>query len=211
MKICWDNIENLYITIHGNLRDNKGETYDLFICLECNEDFLSRKGREASFYNTYANKISFADKVRRNKDNPDILETACTYCNDWFISTRINISTRAKRINDDLSRLYCSDKCKKECSIYWKTNTSKDYQLVTSREVQPELRQLVFERDNWTCQKCNLHKNKLKVGLHCHHIKGIRWEPIESADKDKCITYCKNCHEETHQIPGCRKVDMKCR
>ena len=47
---------------------------------------------------------------------------------------------------------------------------SKDYKLETSREVQPELRQLRFKLDNYTCKICNVHKDKLKVGLHCHHL-----------------------------------------
>jgi len=74
-----------------------------------------------------------------------------------------------------------------------------------SREVQPELRQMVFERDNWTCQKCGAMES-----LHCHHLEGIRWEPLESADIDKCITYCRNCHEDVHKLPDCGYQDMRC-
>lgn len=49
-----------------------------------------------------------------------------------------------------------------------------------------------------------------KKSLHCHHIEGIRWEPLESADIDKCITYCKYCHLEAHKKEECGYHDMQC-
>ena len=87
----------------------------------------------------------------------------------------------------------------------------KDSKPKTSREVHPELRQMRFKIDNYTCQKCGKHQGELKVGLHCHHIEGIRWEPLESADLDKCITVCKNCHLEIHKKEGCGYHDMQCK
>ena len=102
-------------------------------------------------------------------------------------------------------RLYCSENCKQECPIYHQVLWPKGFKLASSREVQPELRQMCFERDSWICQKCGKTKN-----LHCHHIEGILWEPLESADLDKVITLCKNCHKDVHRLPGCGYQDMKC-
>lgn len=81
------------------------------------------------------------------------------------------------------------------------------YEVNTSREVQPQLRQMVLERDNWTCQKCEAG---VDAELHCHHLEGIRWNPLESADIDMCITYCKACHREAHSHEGCKTSDMRC-
>ena len=86
----------------------------------------------------------------------------------------------------------------------------KDQKPATSREVQPELRQLVFKRDNYTCQKCNTHRDNLDIGIHCHHIEGILWEPLQSADMDMCITLCEDCHKEVHGIDGCGYYEMRC-
>jgi hypothetical protein len=36
------------------------------------------------------------------------------------------------------------------------------------------------------------------------------YNPIESADIDNCITLCKYCHEEVHQIPGCEYHNLRC-
>jgi len=77
----------------------------------------------------------------------------------------------------------------------------------TSREVQPALRKLVLERDDWTCQKCDSQEN----GLHCHHIDPVINNPIESSDIDNCITLCKSCHKEIHKLPNCQYTNLRCR
>jgi 5-methylcytosine-specific restriction endonuclease McrA len=114
------------------------------------------------------------------------------------------------------NRLYCSDSCKEECPIYKKTSyilmkedairAGRLNWIELNREVQPELRQMVFKRDDYKCIKCGSKEN-----LHCHHIEGIRWEPLESADIDKCITVCKTCHKEIHMKKDCGYNDLKCK
>lgn len=161
-------------------------------------------------YNTYANKIEYAEKVRRNKADKNILEVRCTYCGKWYIPKRSEVQSRINALNGKLDgeyRLYCSDECKLECPIYRKVKYPLGYKKISSREVQPELRQLRFKFDNWTCQEC---KKKDKQ-LHCHHIEGIRWEPLESADIDKVITLCKDCHKEVHKKEVCGYNELKCK
>lgn len=130
----------------------------------------------------------------------------CAYCGEWFEPTRLQIQSRINAIKKTCgteNRLYCSQSCKTSCPIYNQNKWPKGYKPSTSREVQPELRQLVFERDNYICQKCNKHKDNLEVGIHCHHKEGILWEPLQSADMDMCITLCEDCHKEVHGIDGC--------
>jgi len=160
-------------------------------------------------YDTYAKQLSWCELVRRNKQDRSILEVKCAYCGKWYIPKRSDVSNRLcylKGQRTSENRLYCSKQCKKECPIYRKSLYQADFEISTSREVQPELRQMVFKRDNWTCQKCGSTKS-----LHCHHTEGIRWEPLESADIDKCITFCKNCHKEVHRKDGCKYHEMQCK
>ena len=159
-------------------------------------------------YNTYAKQLSWCEKVRRNKIDKNILEVKCAYCGRWYIPKRDYIKSRILSINGKKSgesRFYCSKSCKKECPIYRKQLWPKEFKTATSREVQPELRQIVFKRDNYKCVKCGSTKF-----LHCHHVEGIRWEPLESADIDKCTTLCKSCHIEVHKKEGCGYHDMRC-
>jgi 5-methylcytosine-specific restriction endonuclease McrA len=165
-------------------------------------------------YDTYAHKISFCEEVKRNKQDQNILEVKCAYCGKWYVPTRIAVHSRAQAMNGEMSsgsehRFYCSDNCKQECPIFHKIKYPKGFKPATSREVQPQLRQLVFERDNYTCQKCDKTQDELETGLHCHHLTGVEINPIESADVDNCIALCKNCHIEIHKLPGCGYNDFK--
>lgn len=152
-------------------------------------------------YETYAAQLEPIEQCRRNEQDPNILEVRCTYCGVWFIPTTACARGRVRGIdNNDRSRLYCSDKCKKECPIYRQIKNYRGQKNSGPREVQPELRQLVFARDNYTCQKCG----ELGGSLHCHHIDPVKNNPIESADVDNCITLCKECHKWVHKnIKGC--------
>lgn len=169
-------------------------------------------------YDIYADKISYAEDVRRSKEDQNILEVKCAYCGNWFIPKSSFINYRITCLNNlyrGEGRLYCSDKCKNECPIFNKTEWPEGFikykDFYYNREVQPELRQLRFKLDNYTCQECKKHQSELDVGLHCHHLEGIRWEPLESADVDKVITLCKNCHKKVHKKEGCGYNDMKCK
>lgn len=159
------------------------------------------------YYDTYSHQIDYAEEIRKTDDG--ILEIKCTYCGKWFIPKIYEVRSRIKSLEGKQSgesRIYCSDSCKVECPVYRQRDWPKGFKIATSREVQPQLRQLVFERDNYVCQKCGNTKS-----LHCHHKEGIRWNPLESADVDMCITYCKKCHVEVHKIDGCGYYELQCR
>ena len=137
------------------------------------------------------------------------MQVKCTYCGKWYVPTTDSVQKRIKALDGrgtGENRFYCSSNCKAACSIYRQVKYPKGFKPSTSREVQPELRQLVFERDSYTCQKCN----KSDVEIHCHHIDPVSQNPIESADMDNCITLCKSCHKEVHKQSGCSLQELKC-
>jgi hypothetical protein len=192
-------------------------------CRICN----AKNKKEPVNFSGYFEKINKYEKVR--DDGQNILEAKCNYCGQWFKPNRSQIEHRICAMNDTLggkrksiteNRLYCSDNCKNVCPLFRKmTKTLMREDAVRAgyliskeltREVQPELRQMVFARDNYTCTKCNTHKDNLCKGLHCHHIEGIRWNPLESADIDHCLTVCETCHVEIHKQPDCGYHDMQC-
>lgn len=159
----------------------------------------------------YRQEIKLYEEIKESPDGH--LMCKCAYCGEWFEPTYSQIKQRVRAANGGARgecRLYCSQNCKDNCPIYNQTLYAKGQKPATSREVQPELRQMVFERDNYTCQKCDTHRDSLEVGIHCHHKEGILWEPLQSADIDMCVTLCEDCHKEVHRIPGCGYNDMKC-
>ena len=59
-------------------------------------------------------------------------------------------------------------------------------------------RESVFERDNWTCQKCGTVGGK----LHPHHIKGFAEYPDMRFVVSNGITLCVQCHAQEHPTLG---------
>ena len=169
-------------------------------------------------YKRYYEKLSPYDPCRQDPDNPELLQVRCKYCNKWLNPTRLAVRCRIAAIKHGFknkkgeANLYCSDGCKRSCPTFGQKLYPKDFKQNTSREVQPELRKMVLERDNWTCQKCGKSKDDFpELELHCHHIFPLNENPVESADIDNCITYCKECHKWIHKnVPGCGYAEMKC-
>lgn len=106
----------------------------------------------------YQNQLTIDDNVDIIEiDNVKYLRAQCAYCGSYYYPTNAEVKNRIRVINGKTtgeSRLYCSKGCKQSCPTYNQKLFPKDFKPSTSREVQPQLRQLVFERDNYTCQRC---------------------------------------------------------
>ena len=170
-------------------------------------------------YDTYASKIILCEPVRRNLKDPNILEVKCTWCGKWFIPSKSLLYNRSEYIKGNPNynsecRFYCSGGCKRCCPVWGKTpeqlmkedaiRVGRLSWLELNREVQPQLRQMVFERDEYKCIKCEKTE-----GLHCHHILPVSTNPLESADVDNCLTVCKECHKEIHKKNGCKYYELR--
>lgn len=155
-------------------------------------------------YDTYADRLSFAEDIRKSPDDEKILEVKCAYCGRWLTPSVSQVSQRIRVLfgqkgHTGECRFYCSDNCKKACPVYRKILWPEGYRPATSREVQPELRQLRLQIDDYTCQNEHCRKTIDEAELHCHHNTSVRMNPIESADLDNCITLCKKCHKMVHK------------
>lgn len=170
-------------------------------------------------YSTYASQLIYFEEVRlSNVNDLELVEVRCAYCNRWFVPSLNNVRRRLTAFNcdpDSVSykgegRFYCSEGCKGSCPIYNVKKWPKGFKKITSREVQPELRQMVLQRDNYTCQYGDCGKTIDDIELHCHHFEGINTNPIESADVDMCITFCKEHHRLVHEQKDCRYHELRC-
>ena len=59
-------------------------------------------------------------------------------------------------------------------------------------------RNLVFERDNYTCQMCGKRGGK----LNAHHIVRFRKSIEKRVDVSNGITLCEDCHRRLHRKEG---------
>jgi len=217
-KKCWNNYNKKYIK--DWYRNNKDRIVEYKkVYNEENKENISRKGKiyyeersgyikqrvniyrhTIALYSTYHSQLTVDEEPRLAEDGIS-LEVRCKYCGRYFKPINREIVSRINSLSDrtrGYGHLYCSEGCKYSCSIFNQKLYPKDHKPATSREVQPQLRKLVLERDNYTCQKCGSVDE-----LHCHHIDPVANNPIESADVDNCITYCVECHKEAHSQIGC--------
>jgi 5-methylcytosine-specific restriction endonuclease McrA len=165
-----------------------------------------------AMFETYAHRMEFAEQVRKSPIDKNILQVKCTYCGRWYSPKLGSLTNRVAYLegkSENESRLYCSNRCKKSCPIYRQKLFPRGYRETTSREVQPELRQMRLALDDYTCQRCQ--KTIDEAELHCHHITGVEQNPLESADLDNCITLCKKCHKWAHTQKGCRYFELTCK
>jgi 5-methylcytosine-specific restriction endonuclease McrA len=197
-KCIYENKEMLEIMKAGFLKGNEKNNQ--------NRALKTKQFGDQPLFDDFKERLDWIEEIRC-KPNTNILQIKCKYCGKWIIPSKQQLQARctAIRLNRGHGYIYCSEGCKLACPVFQQHKWFKNFSPGgTSREVQPELRQLVLERDNYTCQKCGS-----VTELHCHHIEGIYQNPIESADIDNCITFCKECHIEVHSQKGCTYNDMK--
>lgn len=87
---------------------------------------------------------------------------------------------------------------KKEKHWNWKGGTSTERELAMSRRNYKDWRTTVFERDNFTCQKCG----QWGRSLHAHHIHNYADHPELRLEPTNGITFCEECHRGFHRING---------
>lgn len=76
----------------------------------------------------------------------------------------------------------------------WKGGSTSENQIERRRFPYREWRDLVFTRDNWTCQDCGTRG----VYLHAHHVFPFAEFPEHRYQPWNGITLCRPCHAKIH-------------
>ena len=189
-------------------RENNKEYFKEY--REKNKDKLKEQNKEynqrGALYSTYKDRFHPNEEIREDEEGN--LLVRCKYCNMLFNPTIKSVKAYL-RYYDGRLNLYCSEGCKRSCPSYRQVKHEKGYKHTTSREVSPELRKIVLEKDDWECQLCGKRKDQDKsLILHVHHINPVKLDPILQNDVDNCITLCKKCHKKLHSRKGCRYTDL---
>lgn len=89
--------------------------------------------------------------------------------------------------------------CSRECAYKYRDNgISTECEKIRKNKDYKIWREMVFERDNWTCQKC------LERGfeLNAHHIENFSNNEELRFNIDNGITLCRECHYKFHKVYG---------
>lgn len=156
--------------------------------------------------------LSQYEEIRQDPNNNELGQVKCTYCGKWYNPNVYSINRRLNAIKGTCKgecRLYCNDNCKNSCPTYKRISRQKGYKQTTSREVDPLIRQMAMERDNYQCQNC--FKTTDEMPLHAHHILSYNQNIMLANDIDNVIILCKDCHKELHKQEGCKYNQLKCK
>lgn len=130
------------------------------------------------------------------------VEVRCKYCNKTFKKI---VSLFLKR-----KKHFCSMRCyidyrhehpeeySGENHWNWKGGVSEIYHQERKSEEYQRWRDIVFRRDNWTCQKCGYKGHEIVA----HHIKNFGEYPELRYDVNNGITLCRACHKKLHYNIG---------
>lgn len=80
----------------------------------------------------------------------------------------------------------------------WGGNETREHERIRKRIEYKTWREIIFLRDNWTCQKCKTKGGELNV----HHIFNFADFSDLRISVENGITLCKNCHKNFHGMFG---------
>lgn len=80
----------------------------------------------------------------------------------------------------------------------WKGGVATEAEIVRKSWAYRDWRRAVFQRDNYTCQNCNVKSGLgFAVVLNAHHIKPFSQYPELRFELSNGLTLCKACHLKT--------------
>ena len=87
----------------------------------------------------------------------------------------------------------------------WKGGVSTERDRLKESKEYKVWRKSVFERDEYTCQKCG----QVGYELNAHHIKPYNQFKELATKKDNGVTFCKECHIKFHSKYGKKDIGKK--
>ena len=81
----------------------------------------------------------------------------------------------------------------------WKGGITSENSRIRNSKRYAIWRSLVFERDNYTCQKCGDSKGG---NLQAHHLRSFSRFPQLRFEISNGFTFCKLCHDKFHSLYG---------
>ena len=165
------------------------------ICIECGKEFYQKRRLKGICSEK-------CKKIRRSRFRPQTYKK-CLFCGKDFGPV------------DTLNQKLCSIKCKVkylqgENHPGWKGGRSSEIGRARATSKYKEWRESIFERDNYTCQRCGQRSKKGKrFEINAHHIEGFAENKLKRYKLSNGITLCENCHKLEHKPGGRTSPDRQ--
>jgi 5-methylcytosine-specific restriction endonuclease McrA len=161
-------------------------------CRNCGNLFVITTQDTRNVFCSHSCHNSWRSKLFIGKNNPNYKtggNKTCQVCGVVF-----------KNKGRDRNRKYCSLKCARsirigEKSPDWQGGKTSKNMAVRNSVGYSTWRNLVFERDNYTCQKCGIRGGRLTA----HHVKEFSDYPDFRMDVSNGQTICFKCHGDIHR------------
>src|SRR3990167_2801250 len=171
------------------------------ICWECRKKRLRRKcivcGTEFEFKKSMDKKTcskECAYKLRGNKSRSTQSRKVILIC---------KLCSKTKLVSpSNQYRKFCSTTCwykygLRENSPNWKGGITAERAIFDSSKEWKGIRNLIWKRDNATCQKCKERFNHTQQTFEVHHIKPFEFKEYR-LKLDNLILLCRECHIWVH-------------
>ena len=171
----------------------KPSNYTLRKCKHCGNEFLAHIGDISRGNGIYCCRQCYFDDHPPRPNARTQQEVTCSKCGKKILRFKSEIKKNIRNI------FFCSHKC---CQEY---NTGRNrWNYIHDQSLRKEnrhisdniyWRDLIFIRDNYTCQICGQRGGK----LNAHHIRPWRTYPELRFDTTNGITVCIQCHKKMHK------------
>lgn len=131
-----------------------------------------------------------------------------------FSSQNAKINLNSREVKNIMQTNEYKDKCRQsklgnkngmfgvtgENHPQWNPDRTHEQRVLERKTLKDkQWRQVVFKKDNYTCQCCG---DSIGGNLNAHHLDSYNWCKDKRYDIDNGITLCNDCHKLFHHLYG---------
>lgn len=145
------------------------------------------------------NRLTAVKEIRTENKYKQIAYLCLCQCGKETIATKSSLLTGRHQSCGCLNKELASKKCRLQSGDkhpFWKGGITPENKKIRSSHAYAAWRLSIFERDCFTCQKCNNHANHLQA----HHLQSFHSNRALRLDINNGVTLCVDCHIHFHKV-----------
>lgn len=203
MKICWDNLEGMFLSSRGSLRKGNDQYIEMSRCKWCGESYLANKYRQSDYCDIKCAQVKdLVDQVFGRlyvKEFKDMGKYGARWVCECECGETTIVATTHLKSGNTKSCGCLKYRIGEDSPIYNSNLTPED--RINRRKIPGYSAwvQEVFKIESYTCQKCGDDRGG---NLIAHHIESYNNNPELRTEISNGITFCEACHKDFHHQYG---------